>query len=412
MHPPTPTPKPDPETKLETDTDTLLAMLMATNTNPEVHKLLPQFLRTKVAQTAAHITNNLLKTAHKRNLQVLRYQEKIIHRRQAFYTWFDDLKLVLASQSATTSVIQNRTEVKSFEDPKCGANKAVYDVVRAYVDNYFKRVISRCDEQGDAALKLIQAHCATVTEVDRNHYGKILSQITMLQGETISKYISRFLYARHNSEHVGNEHTDSYLIDIFLAGMAACKDPYYMTEKALLMTRRQQGDLFTFAEMESKFLALDETLARHHKKFDKSSLANAVLASSSDPKANTISLNPNMYSRDKRKSHKTKFGKTKTHKSSPSLPKFNMQNIKCYNCGKKGHMIKDCRSPRRPRRFVPNPTNNPRANALVQSNTNATPQVSNNVQHFTAHAQQTVARQHTANIAFLQANSATLSTDF
>ena len=152
-----------------------------------------------------------------------------------------------------------------------------------------KRVISRCNEQGDAALILIQSHCATVTEVDKNHYSKLLSQVTMIQGETITKYLGRFLYARHNSEHVGNSHDNNYLIDSFLAGMATCKDPFYMTECAMFMTRRQQGEVITFTELETKFLSLDETLARHDR-------------SKRNMSAHSISINPNPYMRDKRKS--------------------------------------------------------------------------------------------------------------
>ena len=83
--------------------DTTVAMMMVTNTNPEINTLLPQFLKSKVSQSTANLT--LLKTVYKRNLKILQFHEKIVYRRQVFYRWFDDLKLILASPQTTANTI-------------------------------------------------------------------------------------------------------------------------------------------------------------------------------------------------------------------------------------------------------------------------------------------------------------------
>ena len=85
--------------------DTTVAMMMVTNTNPEINTLLPQILKSKVSQSTANLTKSLLKTAYKRNLKMLQFHEKIVYSRQVFYRWFDDLKLILASQQATANTI-------------------------------------------------------------------------------------------------------------------------------------------------------------------------------------------------------------------------------------------------------------------------------------------------------------------
>ena len=90
---------------------------MATNTNPELYILLPQFLHTKTSQSTAKQAIDLLKTAKKRKMQTLHFQEKVIDRWQAFYTWFDGSKIILSSQEETADLIQNKTDIISFEDP-------------------------------------------------------------------------------------------------------------------------------------------------------------------------------------------------------------------------------------------------------------------------------------------------------
>jgi hypothetical protein len=42
-------------------------------------------------------------------------------------------------------------------------------LIRAYCDQYYKKVISTQKELGDKALELLRSHCATVTSVDKNH---------------------------------------------------------------------------------------------------------------------------------------------------------------------------------------------------------------------------------------------------
>ena len=49
--------------------DTLVAIMLATNANPEINSFLTQFLKSKVSQSAANLTNSLLKTAYKRNFK-------------------------------------------------------------------------------------------------------------------------------------------------------------------------------------------------------------------------------------------------------------------------------------------------------------------------------------------------------
>ena len=167
-----------------------------------------------------------------------------------FNTWFDDPQLILSSKNETASLITGQTTITEFTDSSCAANKAIYNLIRAYCDHYYKKVISCHKEFGDKALQLLRSHCATVTSVDKNHFARILSSITMNPNEPITNYLTRFITARHNSEHVGNTHDDEYLIDIFLTGIRT-KDPHYLAMKAPILTKIKNQESLTFAEVES-----------------------------------------------------------------------------------------------------------------------------------------------------------------
>ena len=206
------------------------------------------------------LQRKLLKDAEHRKLRTLFYQRNPINRREQFTTWLMDLSLILNSHTQTSALITLTGDITAFHDPTCDANQAVFALVHAYCDRHFKNLLMRTPGRGDAALQLLQMHCARVSNVDRNYYNRQFLSTTMHSHETITVYLKRFTDVLQKSRNAGNTYSDSELIDTLLSSMQYVTNPLYLSAKAELLTRRQRNDnTLTFADVETQLLAIDES---------------------------------------------------------------------------------------------------------------------------------------------------------
>ena len=98
-------------------------------------------------------------------------------------------------------------------------------LVHSYCDRHFKNLLIRTPKKGDAALQLLQLHCAQISTVDKNYYNREFLSTSMYSQETVTLYLKHFIDALHQSCQAGNTYTEKELIDTLLGGMQHVTNP-------------------------------------------------------------------------------------------------------------------------------------------------------------------------------------------
>ncbi len=136
--------------------------------------------------------------------------------------------------------------------------------------------------------------------------------------------------ARDKAETTGNEYTNDALVDLFLSSLGMDNMAYYSILRTTLENQRADGQAIPSADMELKFIQLEE---RHMSS-----------ASSRRERANLAALNPNPLAASNHHNGKPKpWGTTKSGnpKKTRSTTSSNSSNdtrpIMCFSCNKPGH---------------------------------------------------------------------------
>ena len=117
-------------------------------------------------------------------------------------------------------MIRPHNDIVPFPDPACIANKAVYSLLKVYCDNHFRTTLNHTPSQGDNALINLRKECASIDEQDKNYFTKQLLLTKMYSNESCPNYVSHFNRAVTAAKEAQVFHTDSYLVNTFLSGMA------------------------------------------------------------------------------------------------------------------------------------------------------------------------------------------------
>ncbi len=141
--------------------------------------------------------------------------------------------------------------------------------------------------------------------------------------------------ARDKAETAGNEYTNDALVDLFLSSLGTDNTAYYSILHTTLENQCADGQTIPFADMELKFIQLEE---RH-----------ASSASSRCERANLAALNPNPLAASNHRHGKTKprgatkSGIPKKHRTTTSSNSSNdTRPIICFSCNKPGHKKSEC----------------------------------------------------------------------
>jgi hypothetical protein len=155
--------------------------------------------------------------------------------------------------------------------------------------------------------------------------------------ESLSSYLHRFLVARDNAETAGNEYSNDALVDLFLSSLGTDNTAYYSILYTTLGNQRADGQKISFADMELKFIQLEE---RHTSN-----------GSNRRERANLAALNPNPLAASNRRNGKPKpkgGGKFVSRKKiRPANSSGDGRPIVCFSCNKPGHKKSDCPERRR-----------------------------------------------------------------
>mmetsp|Transcript_9596 Transcript_9596/g.13848 ORF Transcript_9596/g.13848 Transcript_9596/m.13848 type:complete len:133 (+) Transcript_9596:1379-1777(+) len=122
-----------------------------------------------------------------------------------------------------TSTVFNQEVIVIFKDPSCVGNRALFILVNAKVDNYFRN-------------------------------------LRMLSSETATHFLRRFIIGRNQAELAGNSYDDIQLVDFLLSAMSSITNQAYMTNLSVFQMKRDDNQAVT---SQVQKLALMQPLPRH-----------------------------------------------------------------------------------------------------------------------------------------------------
>ena len=97
-------------------------------------------------------------------------------------------------------------------------NYSLFILVNAYVQGYWKNVISRpkISERGDKALATLHSMCMTLTTQMKYEYSKKFTALTMDPGKPVSIFLHKFFISKQHAEDAGFHFSNSKLVDMLL----------------------------------------------------------------------------------------------------------------------------------------------------------------------------------------------------
>jgi len=182
--------------------------------------------------------------------------------------------------SHTAPVLNADNAVIEFMDPNGIGNQALYLLLCSKVDNFYRNLIQRHQDRGDKALALLQSYCASCTIVDKNHFHREFTNLRLQNEETATHFLKRFTIACTKAIIADNIYSEEEVVDLFLAAFIQTTNMPYMYITQHFMSMRQSGD------------------------------ASGLVAHEVPPSAQANAAQ--------------------------------QRTIKCYNCGKEGHISKHC----------------------------------------------------------------------
>lgn len=143
---------------------------------------------------------------------------------------------------------------------------------------------------GDKALKLLKSYCASCTIVDKNHFHCKFTNMQIVNDESATHFLKRFMIAHTKAIIANYEYTDDETVDLFLSAVA---------------------HTISFHDIERQLLAIDERgkFSKRHSKIVFGLTANNV---------------------------HTESGNTASEKKAI-----------CYHCEKPGHKALECKEPKK-----------------------------------------------------------------
>mmetsp|Transcript_9605 Transcript_9605/g.13883 ORF Transcript_9605/g.13883 Transcript_9605/m.13883 type:complete len:148 (-) Transcript_9605:11-454(-) len=114
-----------------------------------------------------------------------------------------------------TANVFNNEIIIAFKDPSCVGNKALFILVNAKVDNYFRN-------------------------------------LRMLANETATHFLRRFTVGRNQAELAGNSYDDTQLVDFLLSATSNVTNQSYLTNLSVYQMKQDDDEDVAFADLEYK----------------------------------------------------------------------------------------------------------------------------------------------------------------
>ncbi len=116
-----------------------------------------------------------------------------------------------------TCEVSKEDEIISYLDPSCHGNQALFLLIFAMVDASFRALIRRHKGFGDRALELIKTQCANITNVDKLHFHKAFTSLTILHEESATHFLQRFTIGHQQVEFANNVYSEEVLVNYCIA---------------------------------------------------------------------------------------------------------------------------------------------------------------------------------------------------
>jgi hypothetical protein len=281
----------------------------------------------------AKLVKELLTHSEKAKIDQLRWHTQASQRRSNFHHWVSRIKDVCA-MFKETSCIMPKEKIIPYTDKQCVGNRALYQLILSKVDNHCRDLLQHCNEEGDTALELLFVKCANVTGVDTDHYHQLFVGLRAFHEESATRFIDRFLVARTCAERAQNEYSNSKLVSYLLTGLSGHKNSNYQLLISIVREKQMSGTETSFAELERRFLAIDETSARDNCRENYA------------PRRPTSARSARSDRTPKPKTKKT--ARAHAANAGDSGPR-DLSKLKCFNCQDMGHYARDCPKPQRNR---------------------------------------------------------------
>jgi hypothetical protein len=207
-----------------------------------------------------------------------------------------------------TSPIYHDNTIIPFNEPSCIGNQALFLLISAKVDNFYRNLIRSFDPHGDLALQKLLSYCANITTTDKTHYDHLFTTLRLSEFETVTHFLKNFIIAKTRAEIAGNDYSDLQTVDLLLAAINSTEKTKYLVAVQLYLAKRDSGEPVTFAEVERRLLAIDEKDFRDTQQRRHSLLTNVnANAASHHPSSNKSSTsqpsgnNKNAFTKNKHK---------------------------------------------------------------------------------------------------------------
>ena len=153
----------------------------------------------------------MLTHADKHKIPELRYDVQAHKRRLLYHSWFTRL-LPIIKMFPQTSPVYSDNNIVPFTDPSCIGNQALFLLLSARVDNFYRNLIRPFDPHGDMALQKLLSYCANITTTDATHYDHLFTTLRLSDHETVTHFLKNFTIAKTRAEVAGNEYSDQRAI--------------------------------------------------------------------------------------------------------------------------------------------------------------------------------------------------------
>ena len=120
-------------------------------------------------------------------------------------------------------ILKDHSKLAPFIKAECIENEALFLLVSAYIDHFYKAQI-KCNGiygKGDQALLLLQAQCANLMVQDHNHYYQAFVGLKIKSSESVTHFLHQFTLSRSQSEHVAMSMLMMLLFLLALTGIVS-----------------------------------------------------------------------------------------------------------------------------------------------------------------------------------------------
>jgi hypothetical protein len=137
---------------------------------------------------------------------------------------------------STASVYSNNTIVP-FSNPSCIGNQALYMLITAPVDNFYRHMLHSLDGFGDKALQKLSSYCANVAMIDKSYYHHQFTTLHLLDNESVTHFLKNFVITQTKAEIAGNTYSDADIVDLILATLNSTSKTKYLVAVQLYLAK-------------------------------------------------------------------------------------------------------------------------------------------------------------------------------